>query len=366
MTAQPGVRDLIREELRDLAPYESGVAWDRVVEELGLRPDEIAKLDSNENPYGPPPLVRERLAEAELHRYPDMDQLAVRAAVASYIGVASENILGGNGSDELIDLLVRLTCRPGDKLVLPTPTFSMYGIYAEQHGVQIVEAPRRTTDWSLDLEAMVTAVTPAVRAIFLASPNNPTGNILSRHELDTLLGLGPLVVVDEAYGEFAEEQVAPRAAETTNLAVLRTFSKWGAMAGLRAGYVVASAEIVEKLMVMKSPFNMSVPAQVGAIAAIQSRDWLDERAALIRSERQRMTHALATLPDVHVWPSQANYVLARFAGRAGRSLRDELRRQGVFTRHFDHPALADCLRITAGRPQDTDRLLSALGDLGYT
>jgi histidinol-phosphate aminotransferase len=366
VTAQSAVRDLIREELRDLAPYESGVAWDSVIRELGLPPDEIAKLDSNENPYGPPPLVRERLAAAELHRYPDMNQLAVRTAIAGYVGVAPENVLGGNGSDELIDLLVRLTCSPGDQAILPSPTFSMYGIYAQQQGVEIVDLPRRPEDWSLDLEAVVGAITPTVRAIFVASPNNPTGNTLSDDELDALLGLGPLVVVDEAYGEFADRRVAPRAAETPNLAVLRTFSKWGALAGVRAGYVVASAEIVEKLMVMKSPFNMSVPAQVAVIAAIESRDWLDDKAALLKSERERIAAGLAELHGVRVWPSQANYVLARFAGRDGRELRDALRLEGVFTRHFDHPALADCLRISVGRPQDTDRLLHVLTQLGYS
>lgn len=364
MTAQPDVRNLIREEMRDIEAYESGVAWERIAGELGLAPDQVAKLDSNENPYGPAPLVRERLAEADLHLYPDMDQVAFRAAVADYIGVKRENVVGGNGSDELIDLVVRLTCSPGDQVILPIPTFLMYGIYATQQGVEVLEAPRHSDDWSLDLESIAALVGPRVRAIFVANPNNPTANSVSERELEFLLALGPLIVIDEAYGEFAASQFAPVAPQHSNLAVLRTFSKWGALAGVRAGYLVAGSEIVEKLMVMKSPFNLSVPAQVAALASIEQREWLDANAGLIKKERERLHGELSRLEGVTVWPTQANFMLARFAGRDTRSLRDDLRLRGVFTRHYEHDALRDCLRITAGRPQDSDRLLAALADLG--
>jgi histidinol-phosphate aminotransferase len=364
MTARTQTTDLIREELRDLRPYESGVAWERIAGEIGLSPEEVAKLDSNENPYGPAPLVRERLAAAQLHLYPDMDQLALRTALAGYIGVAPDNIVGGNGSDELIDLIMRLTCRPGDQVVLATPTFAMYGIYAQQQGIEIIEAPRQPTDWSLDVKAMAAALTPRVRAIFVASPNNPTANSISQRELDFLLELGPLVVIDEAYGEFADVQFAPRAPQHPNLAVLRTFSKWGGLAGVRAGYLVGAAEIVEKLMVIKSPFNMGVPAQVAAIASVEQRDWLDANARLIKHERDRLFKELSKLGGVTVWPSQSNFILARFNGADGLGLRDELRARGVFTRHYQYPELSDCLRITVGRPQDSDRLLRALSESG--
>jgi histidinol-phosphate aminotransferase len=363
MTASIDFDDFIREELREPEAYEPGIPWDRVLRDYGFAPDEVAKLDSNENPYGPAPLVRQRLAEANLHLYPDPEQLEAREAIASYVGVGVENVIGGNGADELIDLVMRLFRSPGE-LIVPTPTFAMYGFYGRLSGLAIVEAPRRESDWSLDVELIELLVTPQTKLICVCSPNNPTGDVVSRAELERLLSLGPLVLLDEAYAEFAHSNHTACALEYPNLLVTRTFSKWGGLAGLRAGYLVGSPQIIKKLLVTKSPVNMSLPAQLGAVACVEQKQFLDANAAKIRNERERLTGLLSRLPGVQVWPSQANFVLCRFAGRDGRRLRDDLRLRGVFTRHFDAPRLRGCLRITVARPEDSDRLLAALATVG--
>lgn len=363
MTITSDPSGLIREELLGLEGYQSGVPWQRIIDELGLVEADVVKLDSNENPYGPAPLVRDRLAAAPLHLYPDMDQHAVRRALAAYIGVAAENIVGGNGSDELIDLLMRLFCAPGDEVITAPPTFAMYEIYARLQGLTVVEAPRRPADWALDLAALEAAITPRTKMIVLAAPNNPTGNAISRSDLDHLLSVGPVVVIDEAYAEFADEQFAPLAAHHPNLVVLRTFSKWGGLAGVRAGYLVADHKVVDRLLVMKSPFNMSLTAQIAIVASLEQRDWLDANAARIRDERERLFTVLAETRLLQPWPSQGNFLLCRVPGSDGRTARDALRRHGVFTRHFATSELSDCLRITVGRPEDSDRLLAALSEL---
>ena len=354
------IAGLIREELRDLPLYESGVPWQRLAAQYGLRADQIAKLDSNENPYGPAPLVKERLAALDLEHYPDPDQVDVRRALADYIGVEPGNVVGGNGSDEMIDLVMRLFCAPGDEIVLATPTFLMYGIYAAQHGVTVKAVPRRPDDWSLDRDGLKAAVGTRTRLIFITSPNNPTANALTSDELDFVLGLGVPLVVDEAYGEFAERQVAPLVPANRHLMVLRTFSKWAGLAGVRAGYLVADSSVVEKVLVMKSPFNMSLPAQVSVLASLEQRGWLDANVAKVMAERGRLAARLAAQGPIDVWPSDANFLLCRLSGIGGREARDWLRTQGVFTRHFDIPELSECLRITVGRPEDSDRLIDAL------
>ncbi|MEX2236582.1 MAG: histidinol-phosphate transaminase [Dehalococcoidia bacterium] len=360
MTAPLDVPGLLRDE-PEAESYQPGTNWDAI--SAGQGEAGISKLDSNENPYGPAPLVRKRLAEAALHRYPDMEQRAVRGALADYIGVRPENIVGGNGSDELIDLLTRLVCEPGDRMIIATPTFAMYGIYARQHGVTVDAVPRRGDDWKLDLAAISATVIEQTRVIILATPNNPTGNAIGPAELDQLLALGPLVVLDEAYAEFASPQYAPLAAERPNLAVLRTFSKWAGLAGVRAGYLVAHESLAARVMQMKSPFNMSLPAQIAVVASIEERGWLEANVRRIVEERERLMAELSAFPLMKVWPSEGNFVLCRLKGMSGQAARDALRERGVFTRYFDREPLKDCLRITAGLPEDTDRLLVAIKEL---
>ena len=366
-----GVMRLARRDLVEMPAYEPVEPLDVLASRLGMPEDRIAKLDGNENPYGPSPKVREALARfPHYHIYPDPEQRQVREAIAEYVGASPEQIVVGNGSDELLDLTGRLFLSPGDRAVNAPPTFGIYEFVIRTYGADVVETPRRE-DFALDVAAGERALAAGAKLIFLASPNNPTGNATSVEELERLLAHGAAVVVDEAYAEFAGETVpagrqgfAPLAAEHDNLIVMRTFSKWAGLAGLRAGYGVFPPAVAETIRKVKMPYNMNVAAQAAVLASLGDRAALSENVRMIVNERERMAKALAGFPWLRVYPSRANFLLCQVQGRPATELRAELRQRGVLVRHFDSPGVRGCLRISVGRPQDTDRLVEALSEIG--
>ena len=379
----PGILRLVRPDVLAMLGYEPIEPAHVVAERLGLTVDRIAKLDGNENPYGPSPRVPEALAAYDgYHRYGDPKQTRLRQALAEYAGVGPEHVVAGHGSDELIDLLLRAVVTPGDTVVGCPPTFGMYAFSTRVAGGTTVVAERRD-DFTLDLDAVLAASqgderTPNIdsasqrdvreasmpKAILVASPNNPTGNRLSSDELDALLATGLLVVVDEAYIEFAGGSVAGLVPERENLVVLRTFSKWAGLAGLRAGYGIMPRALADVLMHMKIPYNPNAAAETAMLVSLEDREALMERVAAIVDERERLARELASLERFDVYPSETNFVLARLRdGGDGRELRDALAGRGVFVRHFDTPRLRDCLRISAGTPHETGLLLSALREV---
>lgn len=364
---------LVRPDILAMLGYEPIEPSDLLAERLGISPDQIAKLDANENPYGPSPLVLQALAEFDAyHRYPDPQQRRLRQALADYVGVGPEQIVAGAGSDELIDLLLRAVIAPAsasDGVIICPPTFGMYSFLTRVAGGRVIEVPRRD-DFSLDVEALYAAAGDA-KALFLASPNNPTGNLLTGEELEALLGTGLLVVVDEAYIEFAGAGFAPLVAERENLVVLRTFSKWAGLAGLRAGYGIMPSALADVLMQIKQPYTPNVAAEVAMLASLEDRERLMESVRTIVQERDRMGRMLAALDFVEVYPSQANFVLVRLEpglpgsnGSDALRVRDGLAQQGVFVRYFDTPRLRQHLRISAGLPSHTERLVDALRTQG--
>jgi len=386
---QPSFLRLIRPDLLEMLGYEPIEPADLLAERLGIPPERVAKLDGNENPYGPSPRAIEALARYDAyHRYSDPLQRRLRAALAEYAGVGPEHIVAGHGSDELIDLLVRAAVAPGDAVIDCPPTFGMYAFSTRVAGGRLVEAARRD-DFSLDLDA-VRAAAAGAKLVFVTAPNNPTGNPLSREELDELLEMGLLVAVDEAYAEFAGESFATFVPERENLVMLRTFSKWAGLAGLRAGYAIMPPALAELLMQIKPPYTPNVAAEVAMLASLDDREVLLGRVRAIVEERERLARKLAQLEFLEVYPSEANFVLARLKpglregearlnspkarlqpgtdqesdGIDAKAARDELARQGIFVRYFDSPRLRDCLRISVGLPEDSDRLVEALGGIG--
>jgi histidinol-phosphate aminotransferase len=367
--AASGVLKLIRPDILALLGYEPIEPAEVIAERLGLPAGEIVKLDGNENPYGPSPRVIEALAAFEsYHRYPDPQQRRLREALAHYVGVGPEHIVAGHGSDELIDLVLRAVLGPGDAAIDCPPTFGMYGFLTRVAGGRTVEAPRRD-DFSLDIDAVRSAASDA-KAVLVASPNNPTGNPLARDELEALLATELLVVIDEAYVEFAGESVAALVPGRENLVVLRTFSKWAGLAGLRAGYAIMPSALAGVLLQIKQPYTPNVAAEVAMLASLEDRERLERQMRAIVEERERMARMLSALAFLRVYPSQANFLLVRLkpdpqgAARNGAALRDGLAARGIFVRHFDTPRLRDCLRISAGRPANTERLVGALQELG--
>lgn len=357
---------LVRRALRHLEPYEPVEPVEVLAGRLGVPRDRIVKLDGNENPYGPSPRVLEALARADsYHIYPDPAQRAVRRALAAYTGLPEEMIVAGNGSDEIIDLLCRLFLEPDDAVIDCVPTFGMYAFSAQVCGGCVANVPRLPDQgYRVDVGAVAERVDGRTKIIFLASPNNPTGNLLSREELDALLSLGPLVVVDEAYGEFAGETFLPLVRERENLVVLRTFSKWAGLAGIRAGYGVMPPRIASLVMAIKPPYNLTVPAEVAILASLADRELLLERVRRLVAERERLFEALRGVPYLEPLPSRANFVLCRVLRGDARLLRDRLQERGIFVRYFRRPLLENFIRVSVGRPQDTDALVAALHDLG--
>ena len=355
--------DLLQPQVLTMQPYVPIYPLDVLAVRLGRRPEELVKLDANENPYGPPPQVHQALAELRYaHIYPDPESRSLREALADYTGVPADLLLAGAGSDELLDLITRAFLQPGDALLDCPPTFSMYSFDASLCGARVVPIPRHA-DFSLDLPAIERAVHQHhPKLLCLASPNNPDGSLLPDAALLHLLQLPLVIVLDEAYIEFADRTHSrvPRVQEHDNLIVLRTFSKWAGLAGLRVGYGAFPPWLIPHLWKIKQPYNVSVAASVSAAAALQSLEIADLNIARIVAERARLYGLLSNIPFLRPYPSQANFVLCRVTGHDAHALKLSLDKAGILVRYFDKPGLRDHVRITVGLPDHTDALIAAL------
>jgi len=371
--------DLIRPEIATMEPYTPIFPFEVLATRLGRAPGELVKLDANENPYGSAPGVRQALANLEhAHIYPDPQSSALRAVLAEFTGLPAGILLAGAGADELIDLTMRLFLQPGDAILNCPPTFGMYPFDAAIAGARVVSVPRRA-DFSLDLDAIeAAAARHRPKLVFVASPNNPDGGWLPDADLERLLALRRslsraqsrdsgqaqpfIIVLDEAYVEFAgmEHSRIRQVAAHDNLIVLRTFSKWAGLAGLRIGYGAFPATLMPHLWKIKQPYNVSVAASAAAIAALQNRDWLEQRIALIVKERRRLWELLDSVPYLHPYPTRSNFVLCRVVDRSARDLKIALEQEGILIRYFDKPGLRDHVRVSVGRPEQTDVLVAAL------
>jgi histidinol-phosphate aminotransferase len=362
------MRAKIRPDLLELPGYVPIVPTDVLAERLGIAPSDVLKLDGNENPYGPSPKALAAIAnERNYHIYPDPDQRKVRDALAAHLGVDAARIVCGLGSDDLIDLVMRATLTPGDGVVNCPPTFGMYPFSTEVCGGRVIEVSREES-FALDVGAIERAAREA-KIIFLASPNNPTGNRMSDDELRRLLALDLIVVIDEAYIEFAGHHDGPASAvkmveQHENLIVLRTFSKWAGLAGLRAGYGVMSPVLSSVLMTIKQPYNLNVAAGVAMLASLEDRALLDERACTIAGTREKLAELLAGIPWITPYPSEANFILCHLDGLDAVEVKERLARRGIFVRHFDTPALRNHLRISVGLEEHSAVVVAALREIG--
>jgi histidinol-phosphate aminotransferase len=353
-------------------PYQSIVPYEILSARLGRPADQLLKLDANENPYGPSPKARQALAElAYANIYPDPESRALRAALAGFTDVPIENLLAGAGADELIDLLLRVLLETGDRVLVCPPTFSMYAFDTRLNAGEVINVPRNP-DFSLDLENIRAAVVhQQPKIIFMANPNNPDGRLMTRLEIERLLELPALIVLDEAYIEFTDEggrlgearSWIRRVPQSQNLVVLRTFSKWAGLAGLRVGYGAFPSWLLPTLWKAKQPYNVNLAASAAAIASLDDLDCLAGNVARLRQERSRLFARLQTIPYLEALPSQANFILCRVKDRSAAGLQETLAGQGILVRRYDTPQLSDCIRISAGTPQGTERLSRVLLDL---
>ncbi len=358
----------IRKHLESLPAYVPIEPFEILSERIGRAPTEIVKLDANENPYGPLSVVREELGNMEFpHIYPDPESRALRKSLSEFTGIPAEYLMAGAGADELLDLLMRVFLEPNDCILSCPPTFGMYSFDAELNAARCIEVPRRA-DFSLDMESIHKAVeTHRPKLFFITSPNNPDGSVLNAKTIDALLELPTLLVLDEAYIEFAGKNLGASLSRIRdvpgreNLIVLRTFSKWAGLAGLRIGYGAFPLWLMPIMWKSKQPYNINVAASVAAQVSLKNVDDLAKVVELLKSERNGLLAELEKIPFLKPYPTQSNFILCKVVGRDAAELKAQLaQKHGVFIRYFNKPGLRDHVRISVGRPKDTNALLNAL------
>ena len=364
---------MLRQDIAALDPYTPIQPISVLSRRLGLRPDQIVKLDANENPYGPSPAVAEALAAyAHYHIYPDPDQNELREALAEHLNVPADMVMATHGADEMLDYLCRMFIEPGDVVINCPPTFGMYRFDGVVSGATVRDV-WRDEDFAVDVDEIEAHVAANVRdalgsaphgqakLIFVASPNNPSGNWLPDDQLRRLLALPVLVVVDEAYVEFSRHTSRVSwVASHDNLVVIRTFSKVAGMAGLRLGYAVCPPWLMAQLWKFKQPYNVNAAASVAGLASLRNVQDIEHASEKIRTERDRLYAHLTSVSCLEPWASEANFILCKVHGRSALQLKQHLELHGVMVRHYSSPRLEDCIRISVGRPEHTDRLMEVL------
>lgn len=363
MISAEDIELLIRPELKSMKAYIPIEPTDVLSQRVEIPAEKVIKLDGNENLYGCSTNVRHAIANyAYYHLYPDPEQRELRKALEKYTGLSSEHIVAGSGSDELIDLVLRLFIEPGDKVINCPPTFGMYPFSTDVCGGESVNIPRKL-DFSIDVAAVKKALDKRTKVIFIASPNNPSGNITPEQTILELLACVPVVVMDEAYFEFSNITVAPLILKHPNLIVLRTFSKWAGLAGLRVGYGIFPTNMVKHLMKIKQPYNVNAAAQLAALESLTDITYLRGTIKAIVDERERLFNKLKQLDWLKVYPSQANFLLCSVLNGKAKTIHKGLQRRGIFIRYFDTPQLNNCLRISVGKSEHTDALIAALKEM---
>jgi histidinol-phosphate aminotransferase len=324
----------------------------------------VIKLNTNENPYPPSPRVAEAISSelagggARLRLYSDPAALELRSAASEATGLPIENILAGNGSDELLALLVRALVEPGETIAYPYPTYVLYETLAEAQGARV-----RTVPFPRDFALPQELSSLGAKLVFVASPNSPSGNSHPAAALGSLAASMPdgVLVVDEAYADFADENALELARTRPNVVVLRTFSKSQSLAGMRVGLLFASPDLVAGIAKVKDSYNLDRLAIVAGAAALRDSAWMRANVAKIRATRERLTAEL-TRRGHEVLPSSANFVFVRLgSAERARGAYLGLKAQGILVRYFDRPALDDGLRITVGTEDEITALLAALG-----
>lgn len=354
---------MIPDYIQAIDAYVPGKPLEELEREYGIR--DPVKLASNENPLGPSPLALEAIARhmATLHRYPDGAGRRLIAKIALAHGVAATNVVIGNGSDDIIALLVRALVRPGDRVIVPRPSFLMYGITAAAAGAVVDAVP--LSAMAMDLAAMARRVTAETRLIFLCNPNNPTGTVVTQSDFDRFMDLLPddvVVVVDEAYIEFVRRVDALRTGGAADLArplvTLRTFSKAYGLAGLRVGYGIMPAALADVLNRVRQPFNVNRMAQAGAAAALDDRDFVHRTVTLVHRGLAALYNGLDRL-GLAYFKTEANFFLID-VGMPAQTVYRSLLRQGVIVRSMAGYGFPTCIRVSVGLEAENRRFLGAM------
>jgi len=360
MSEDKGIEKYIRSDLAGFGGYSARISPDTLEGKVEVPVENVIKLDANENPYGcSPEVIRALVSYRDFNIYPDDGQTRLRKLLGGYCGVGAEHIVAGGGSNQLIDLILRLFLNRGDEVINCVPTFGIYKFSTDLCGGRLVEIPRRG-DFSVDIEAVKAAVNKNTKVIFLANPNNPTGTIIPEPEILEILDTGLVVVMDEAYYEFSRETAAPLVGKYRNLIVLRTFSKWAGLAGLRVGYGLFPPEIADYILKIKIPYNVNVAALVAVEESMKDIEYLQSTVDKIIDERERLFGELKKIDWLKPFPSKANFILCSVEKGDARQVRQRLQEKGIMVRYFDEPRLKNFIRISVGKPEHTDTLIEVL------
>ncbi len=353
----------IPEYIKDLVPYPPGKPMEEFEREYGI--SNPVKLASNENPLGPSPEAVRAMGEqlGNMHRYPDGSGFYLKRKLADLYGLSPEMVALGNGSNELIDFLVRLFVRPGRNVISSQPSFLVYSKMVQISGGENIVIPLK--EMRHDLGAILEKVNPETRLIFLDNPNNPTATVISSGDFDLFLRELPdtvLVVLDEAYGEFVNDPDSPHGPEyvkrDSRIICLRTFSKAYGLAGLRVGYGLMSGELVEMIDRVRQPFNVNAMALAGALAALDDREHLEKSLSLVRHETARICQRLEAW-GFRPMPGNTNFMLIDI-NLPSKEIYRRMLKEGVITRAMDAYGFPTCIRHTIGLPEENDRFLTAL------
>ena len=352
-------------QLRELVAYEPGKPVEDLARELGIPAGEIIKLASNENPLGPSPKARQAMIDTieRAHFYPDGGGYYLREAIAEHVGLGMANVILGNGSNEIIEFLGHAYLQPGDEVVVAKHSFAVYRLMAQLFGAKVVDVP--DPDFVADLDAMLAAITPKTKEVFIANPNNPTGTMVFQEDIDRFMEGVPehvMVVFDEAYYEFLDEppDVLKYVKAGRNVVVLRTFSKIQGLANLRIGYGLAAPEIIEVLQKARQPFNANGIAQAGALAGLRDTAHMDETRHVTHEGRDFLQSGFLDM-GLEFVPSHANFVLVRVGD--GKKVFDALLRRGIIVRAMGSYGLPEWIRVSVGTMPQNTVFIAALREL---
>jgi len=344
--------------IKQFKPYQPSPTLAQISQEIGIPVPKIIKLDAGENPYVRKLLSKIKLNPFQVTRYPDPYCLELKKALSVYTGYPPEWIMCGNGSDELIDLVIRLILVPGDQLIINPPTFPMYEFYGNLNYAKVIKITRQS-DLNVNLRKITKTISPKVKLIFVDSPGNPAGVVCPRETIITLLEETKLtVVVDEAYFEYCGKTAIDLVNKYPNLIILRTFSKWAGLAGARIGYLVAQPEIISKLNAIKSPYNVNVFAQILAIQVLNNKQKYLNLIKTITKDRRKMIQKLTALNKATVYPTESAYVVVKIP--KAKNLKQFLYQNGILVKYLELPTLGKCLRISICPAPQTNQLVSTI------
>ena len=357
--------DFANQQLRDLVPYEPGKPIDEVARERGLKPEDIIKMASNENPLGPSPIAQAAMIEAckEVHIYPDGGSYKLRNAIATKFGLDMSNIILGCGSNEVIEFIGHAFLKEGDNIITAKHAFLVYKLMAKVFGAETIEVD--DPGYVHDLDAMVAAVTPRTKEIFIANPNNPTGTLVTQEQIDRFMDKVPdhvVVVFDEAYYEFLDNppDTLKYVREGRNVVVLRTFSKIQGLAGLRIGYGMGPADLINVLQRTRQPFNINSIAQAGALAGLLDAEH-QAKTKRITDEGRAYLQSEFTAAGLEFIPSFANFVLVKVGD--GNEVFRRMMDKGVIVRAMASYKLPGWVRISIGTREQNKRCMSVLREV---